>query len=92
MAAGRAFRFLLEGFLAVRYGEEAKDLLARNYPAVGLGLAAALVAAGAIAGRGELQQLLVHPRVELRGKLMQGLLGLADDILFDRPFADHPHA
>jgi len=44
VAAGRAFRFFLEGFLAVRYGEEAKDLLARNYPAVGLGLAALLVA------------------------------------------------
>jgi membrane protein YqaA with SNARE-associated domain len=44
VAAGRAFRFLLEGFLAVRYGEEAKDLLAKNYPAVGLGLAAALIA------------------------------------------------
>jgi membrane protein YqaA with SNARE-associated domain len=45
VAAGRAFRFLLEGFLAVRYGAEAKDVLARNYPAIGLGLAAALVAA-----------------------------------------------
>jgi membrane protein YqaA with SNARE-associated domain len=44
VAAGRAFRFLLEGFLAVRYGDEAKELLARHYPAVGLGLAAALVA------------------------------------------------
>jgi membrane protein DedA with SNARE-associated domain len=43
VAAGRAFRFLLEGFFAVRYGEGAKDLLAKNYPAVGLGLAVALV-------------------------------------------------
>jgi membrane protein YqaA with SNARE-associated domain len=43
VAAGRAFRFFLEGFLAVRYGEEAKDLLAKNYPAVGLGLAALIV-------------------------------------------------
>lgn len=42
VAAGRAFRFFLEGFLAVRYGEEAKDLLAN--PAVGLGLAALIVA------------------------------------------------
>ena len=44
VAAGRAFRFFLEGFLAVRYGERAKDLLAENYPAVGLGLAALIVA------------------------------------------------
>jgi membrane protein YqaA with SNARE-associated domain len=44
VAAGRAFRFFLEGFLAVRYGDEAKDLLAKNYPAVGLGLAALIVA------------------------------------------------
>jgi len=45
VAAGRAFRFFLEGFLAVRYGERAKDLLAENYPAVGLGVAAVIVAA-----------------------------------------------
>jgi len=50
VAAGRAFRFLLEGFLAVRYGEEAKDLLAKNYPAVGLGVAALLVAAFVLRG------------------------------------------
>lgn len=43
VAVGRAFRFFLEGFLAVRYGERAKDLLAENYPAVGLGLAALIV-------------------------------------------------
>jgi membrane protein YqaA with SNARE-associated domain len=40
VAAGRAFRFFLEGFLAVRYGEQAKELLARNYPVVGIGVAA----------------------------------------------------
>jgi membrane protein YqaA with SNARE-associated domain len=39
IAAGRAFRFLLEGYLAARYGEHAKDLLARYYPVIGLGLA-----------------------------------------------------
>jgi undecaprenyl-diphosphatase len=43
VAGGRAFRFFLEGFLAVRYGERAKDLLAENYPAVGLGVAALIV-------------------------------------------------
>ena len=45
VAVGRAFRFFLEGLLAVRYGERAKDLIAENYPAVGLGLAALIVAA-----------------------------------------------
>lgn len=44
VAAGRAFRFFLEGFFAVRYGARAKDLLAEHYPAVGLGAAGALVA------------------------------------------------
>jgi membrane protein YqaA with SNARE-associated domain len=37
--AGRAFRFLLEGFFAVRYGQDAKAILARYYPWIGLGLA-----------------------------------------------------
>jgi membrane protein YqaA with SNARE-associated domain len=45
VAVGRAFRFFLEGFLAVRYGERAGELLKQNYPAVGLGLAALIVAA-----------------------------------------------
>ncbi|HEX8294235.1 MAG TPA: hypothetical protein VF570_20945, partial [Pyrinomonadaceae bacterium] len=44
IAVGRAFRFFLEGFLAVRYGERAKEVLAQNYPAVGLGVAALVVA------------------------------------------------
>jgi len=44
VALGRAFRFLLEGFLAVKYGERAKDLLAENYPMVGIGFAALIVA------------------------------------------------
>jgi membrane protein YqaA with SNARE-associated domain len=43
VAAGRAFRFLLEGFLAVRYGERAKEVLAANYPAVGIGIAVLLI-------------------------------------------------
>ncbi len=43
VAIGRAFRFLLEGFVAVRYGDQAGAFLAANYPAIGLGLAAALV-------------------------------------------------
>jgi membrane protein YqaA with SNARE-associated domain len=43
VAAGRAFRFLLEGFLAVKYGERAKDLLAENYPLVGIGVAVLII-------------------------------------------------
>jgi membrane protein YqaA with SNARE-associated domain len=39
IAAGRTFRYLLEGYLAAHYGEHAKDLLARYYPAVGIALA-----------------------------------------------------
>ncbi|HEY0005120.1 MAG TPA: VTT domain-containing protein [Pyrinomonadaceae bacterium] len=41
---GRAFRFLLEGYLAARYGDHAKDLLAHYYPYVGLCVAMLLIA------------------------------------------------
>jgi membrane-bound acyltransferase YfiQ involved in biofilm formation len=37
--AGRAFRFLLEGYLAIRYGAQAKQILAKYYPWIALGLA-----------------------------------------------------
>ena len=37
--AGRLFRFLLEGYFAIRYGAQAKLLLAKYYPWIGLGLA-----------------------------------------------------
>jgi len=40
---GRAFRFLLEGYFAVRYGAEAREILAKYYPWIGLGLVAAIV-------------------------------------------------
>jgi membrane protein YqaA with SNARE-associated domain len=43
IVAGRAFRFLLEGYFAVRYGAEAKVILAKYYPWIGLGLVAAIV-------------------------------------------------
>lgn len=39
VTAGRAFRFVLEGYLAVRYGDQAKDILAKYYPWIGLVLA-----------------------------------------------------
>ncbi len=40
---GRAFRFLLEGYFAVRYGAEAKLILAKYYPWIGLGLVVVIV-------------------------------------------------
>ena len=43
IVAGRAFRFLLEGYVAVRYGAEAKAILAHYYPWIGLGLAVAIL-------------------------------------------------
>jgi membrane protein YqaA with SNARE-associated domain len=43
IAVGRAFRFLLEGYLAAHYGAHAKEILAQYYPYIGLGLAALLI-------------------------------------------------
>jgi membrane protein YqaA with SNARE-associated domain len=43
IVAGRAFRFLLVGYFAVKYGAEAKALLARYYPWIGLGVAIAVI-------------------------------------------------
>ena len=43
--AGRAFRFLLEGYFAVRYGAEAKEILAKYYPWIGIGLVAVILVA-----------------------------------------------
>jgi membrane protein YqaA with SNARE-associated domain len=43
IAAGRTFRYLLEGYLAARYGDHAKEILGRYYPAIGLGLAILIV-------------------------------------------------
>ncbi|HEV2883681.1 MAG TPA: VTT domain-containing protein [Pyrinomonadaceae bacterium] len=40
---GRMFRFLLEGYLAIRYGAQAMQVLAKYYPWIGLGLAAAII-------------------------------------------------
>ena len=44
IAAGRTFRYLLEGYLAARYGEHAREILAHYYPAIGIGLAVLLIA------------------------------------------------
>jgi membrane protein YqaA with SNARE-associated domain len=43
IAAGRAFRFALEGYMAARYGAQAKELFARYYPYAGGALALSLV-------------------------------------------------
>lgn len=43
IVAGRLFRFLLEGYLAIRYGDQAKQILAKYYPWIGLGVAIVLI-------------------------------------------------
>src|SRR6185436_186582 len=43
--AGRAFRYLLEGYLAARYGDHAKEWFAHYYPAIGISLAVLIVLA-----------------------------------------------
>lgn len=40
---GRGIRFALEGWMAVRYGDQAADLFKQHYPKIGLGLAAVIV-------------------------------------------------
>jgi membrane protein YqaA with SNARE-associated domain len=44
VAAGRAFRYTLVGYLAAHYGEHARELLAQYYPYIGLGLAVLIIA------------------------------------------------
>lgn len=41
--AGRGFRFLLEGYLAIRYGAQASQVLQKYYPWIGLGLVIVIV-------------------------------------------------
>jgi membrane protein YqaA with SNARE-associated domain len=43
VAVGRTFRYLLEGYLAARYGEHAKEILAHYYPAIGIGAAVLII-------------------------------------------------
>src|SRR5437588_6578264 len=45
IAAGRTFRYLLEGYLAARYGEHAKYILGRYYPSIGIALAVLIIVA-----------------------------------------------
>ena len=41
--AGRMFRFSLEGYFAIQYGAQAKQVLAKYYPWIGLGLAILII-------------------------------------------------
>lgn len=41
---GRGFRFFLEGYFAIRYGAQAKVILGKYYPWIGLGLAVVIIA------------------------------------------------
>jgi|SRR5262245_15562685 len=43
LAFGRTARFLLEGWMAVRYGEQAAEIFKQHYPKIGLGIAAAII-------------------------------------------------
>ena len=43
IAAGRTFRYLLEGYLAAHYGDHAKEILARYYPTIGITLAVMVI-------------------------------------------------
>lgn len=45
MVLGRGFRFVLEGILAVRYGEQATEILKQHSVKIGLGVAAAILIA-----------------------------------------------
>lgn len=43
LGVGRAFRFSLEAWMAVRYGEQAMDIFKQHYPKIGLGVAVAII-------------------------------------------------
>ena len=45
MILGRGFRFILEGYLAVRYGDHATEILKQNGAKIGLGIAAVIIIA-----------------------------------------------
>jgi len=50
---------LLEGYLAARYGEHAKEILAHYYPVIGIGLAVVLIAI--FVGRNLMRRARVEP-------------------------------
>ncbi|MEO8434833.1 MAG: VTT domain-containing protein [Pyrinomonadaceae bacterium] len=59
IAIGRAFRYLLEGYLAARYGDHAREWLTHYYPAIGIGLAVLIIAI--FVGRSLLRQRQAEP-------------------------------
>lgn len=63
VGAGRAFRYLLEGYLAARYGDHAKGWLAHYYPAIGIGLAVLIILV--FVGRSLLRQRHTEPVSEI---------------------------
>jgi membrane protein YqaA with SNARE-associated domain len=63
IAAGRAFRYLLEGYLASRYGDHAKEWLAHYYPVIGIGLAVLIIIV--FVGRTFLRQRQAQPVSEI---------------------------
>ncbi len=43
LAIGRSVRFVLEGWMAVTYGEQAASIFKQQYPKIGLGIAATII-------------------------------------------------
>jgi membrane protein YqaA with SNARE-associated domain len=43
LAIGRTVRFVLEGWMAVRYGDQAAAIFKQHYPKIGLSIAAAII-------------------------------------------------
>jgi membrane protein YqaA with SNARE-associated domain len=63
VGAGRAFRYLLEGYLAAHYGDHAREWLAHYYPAIGIGLAVLIILV--FVGRSLLRQRHTEPMSEI---------------------------
>jgi membrane protein YqaA with SNARE-associated domain len=57
---GRGFRFLLEGYFAVRYGAQAKEILAKYYPWIGLGLVVGIVIFVLLRQKFKRQEIVTH--------------------------------
>jgi membrane protein YqaA with SNARE-associated domain len=62
---GRAFRFLLEGYLAVRFGDHAGEMLKQYYPTIGLAVAFAVILGFLI--KGLLRRKGNDPAIQSRG-------------------------
>jgi len=60
IVVGRGFRFLLEGYFAVRYGAQAKEILAKYYPWIGLGLVVGIVIFVLLRQKFKRQEIVTH--------------------------------